>query len=405
VLTGFAGRLPISGTEHTVKSSLAASTLVVLLSAFLLAGCGGGSSNTSGQRSLIGGSLQGTLLSLSQVVSTFAGTASVHGSADCVVGAAATFYSPGGVTTDGTNLYVADTGNSTIRKVVIATGEVTTLSGTAGIFGHSDNVMGSGGTTFNAPFGITTDGTNLYVADTINHEIRKVTISTGAVTTLAGWWPLRGGYQDSTPVQSLALFDTPLGITTDGTNLYVADTYNHLIRKIVIATGIVSTLAGTFGVTPGHIDNVAGPGGTTFNTPKGITTDGTNLYIADSGNDLIRRVTIATGAVTTVAGTAEVSGHDDNVLGPGGTTFSNPLGITTDGMNLYLTETNNHLVRKVTIATGAVTTVAGTAGVGGSNDNTVGSGVTTFNIPCGITTDGTSLYVAENGNHTIRKIR
>jgi sugar lactone lactonase YvrE len=164
-------------------------------------------------------------------------------------------------------------------------------------------------------------------------------------------------------------------------------------------------LAGTFGIVPGHVDNAAGPGGTTFNTPQGITTDGTNLYVADSGNNLIRRVTIATGAVTTMAGTAEVSGHDDNVLGPGGTTFSNPVGITTDGTNLYVTETNNHLVRKVAIATEAVTTVAGTSGVEGNNDDTVGSGITTFNIPRGITTDGTSLYVADRSNHTIRKIR
>jgi hypothetical protein len=180
---------------------------------------------------LIGGSLQGTPLSLSQVVSTFAGTARGYGSADCVVGTAATFYCPSGVTTDGTNLFVLDTNNCTIRKVVIATGEVTTLTGTVGIYGHADNVLGSGGTTFNAPFGITTDGTNLYVADTINHQIRKVTIATGAVTTLAGDWRFGGGYLDSTPGLSLALFDTPLGITTDGTNLYVADTYNHLIRK------------------------------------------------------------------------------------------------------------------------------------------------------------------------------
>jgi hypothetical protein len=112
-------------------------------------------------------------------------------------GAAARFYNPSGMTTDGTSLYAADYGNGTIRKIVITTGAVTTLAGTAGTIGHAD---GRGvAATFNSPSGITTDGTNLYVADSGNNTIRKIVIATGAVTTLAGTARV-AGHADSTGV-------------------------------------------------------------------------------------------------------------------------------------------------------------------------------------------------------------
>jgi len=324
-------------------------------------------------------------------VTTLAGTAGSTGSTDGT-GTAARFYYPEGITTDGTNLYVADTGNSTIRQIVIATGAVTTLAGTAGSTGSTD---GTGSAArFNTPEGITTDGTNLYVADTYNYTIRKIVIATGAVTTLAG---TAGVYGSTDGTGSAARFYYPFGITTDGTNLYVADTYNDTIRQIVIATGAVTTLAGTAGST-GSTDGT----GTAarFNTPKGITTDGTNLYVADTFNDTIRQIVIATGVVTTLAGTAEISGSTD---GTGSAArFLNPWGITTDGTNLYVADTGNSTIRQIVIATGAVTTLAGTAGSYGSTDGT--GTAASFNNPMGITTDGTNLYVADNLNDTIRQI-
>ena len=128
-----------------------------------------------------------------------------------------------GITTDGTNLYVADYNNHRIRKIVISTGVVTTLAGSSPGFADDNGTSAS----FNYPRGITTDGTNLYVADSSNHRIRKIVISTGVVTTLAG---SSSGNTDATGTS--ASFYYPLGITTDGTNLYVSDTYNHRIRKI-----------------------------------------------------------------------------------------------------------------------------------------------------------------------------
>ena len=121
---------------------------------------------------------------------------------------------------------MTDYGNSTIRKIVISTGAVTTLAGSAGALGSAD---GTGtAATFNYPTGIITDGTNLYVTDTYNSTIREIAISTGAVTTLAGG--IANGSADGTG--AAAIFNYPSGITRDGTNLYVTDTDNNTIRKI-----------------------------------------------------------------------------------------------------------------------------------------------------------------------------
>jgi hypothetical protein len=281
--------------------------------------------------SLMGGSIQGTELSLSTAVTTLAGTGS-SGSADGT-GTSASFYSPQGITTDGTNLYVVDTSNNLIRKIVISTGAVTTLAGS----GSRGSANGTGtSASFYSPGGITTDGTNLYVPDTFNHLIRKIVISTGVVTTVAGTGS--SGSADGTGTS--ASFYHAQGITTDGTNLYVADYSNHLIRKIVISTGAVTTLAGT-----GSSGSANGTGtSASFNAPRVITTDGTNLYVGDSGNDLIRQIVISTGVVTTVAGT----GSSGSANGTGtSASFDNPWGITTDGTNLYVGDYGNHLIRKI----------------------------------------------------------
>ena len=194
---------------------------------------------------------------------------------------------------------------------------------------------------------------------------------TGRTSTLAGTAStfVSGGFTDGTG--AAARFFWPEGITTDGMNLYVCDTYNNTIRKIVIATGAVTTLAGTAGGGPfdsmGSIGAADGLGAAaSFNMPEGITTDGTNLYVTDSGNDTIRKIVIATGAVTTLAGTVGLAGSTDG-LGAAAN-FSYPVGITSDRTNLYVSDSGNGIIRKVVIATGAVTTLAGTAGPFGSTD-------------------------------------
>ena len=333
----------------------------------------------------MGGSKQGKELSLTatKVVSTFVGSTRIINCA-----ALYKFKYPFGITTDGTNLYVVDTDCHTIKQIVIDNGTATILAGT----GSSGSVNGVGTlASFYFPKGITTDGTNLYVADSFNHLIRQIGIDNRSVTTLAG----SGSFGTTNGVGTSAKFKRPYGITTDGTNLYVADTNSHTIRKIGIDNRSVTTLAGTVG-SSGSANGV----GTlaSFYFPMGITTDGTNLYVADKDNDLIRQIVISTKAVTTLAGGGSGVGTD----GAGTTaSFNSPTGITTDGTNLYVTDHDNHKIRKIVISTKAVTTLAGT-GTGG-NTNGAGS-VARFKNPAGITTDGIDLYVIEKGNHRLRKI-
>ncbi len=321
------------------------------------------------------------------VVTTLCGSAGNWGKVDGF-GTAAKFDGPAGITTDGTNLYIADTGNGSIRKVVITSTAVTTFAGNPSE-GFTD---GRGAEArFNRPLGITTDGTRLFVADTWNNAIRMIDISTGAVTTLAGNGSM--GALDGTG--TLASFDFPHGITTDGKNLYITDQDSSTIRKVVISTGVVTTLAGS----PGIEGSTDGTGtAATFNRPGGITTDGINLYVTDLYNARIREIVIATGVVTTLAGSG-VLGWDDGT--GAAASFWAPSGITTDGTNLYITDDGNHLIRKVVIATGVVTTIAGTRGKSGSTDGTGTAAL--FSTPRGITSDGTNLYICDFGN-TIRQM-
>lgn len=382
--------------------------LVASVFAFILTACGGSSSDVTtsddGSSSddtsssdndsntyLMGGSIQGEPLVLTATVSTLAGSAGTSGYLDGT-GTATLFKNPVQVTTDGTSLYLADTGNHTIRQIVIASGEVSTLAGSAGNTGHNDAV----GTAalFNTPYGITTDGSNLYVSETGNNTIRKIVIATGQVTTIAG---SAGDTGSTDGIGTSARFNIPTAITTDGENLYVTDTSNYTIRKIVIETGEVTTLAGIVG----SIGSDDGPGTVArFNFPYGITTDGTNLYIGDTANATIRQLVIATADVTTLAGSPGMTGSIDDI--GVNARFMSPEGMTSDGTNLYVPDVSNHTIRKVVIATREVTTLAGSAGLSGSTDD-IGSAAR-FYGPQGITTDGIMLYVAENGNHTIRKI-
>lgn len=357
--------------------------LVFILGAAFIIGCsngqmaGVGTGGTGGNQYAMGGAIQGKALSLTNAVTTIAGSTSTvagtAGSADGT-GAGARFSHPTAITSDGTNLYVADSNNCLIRKIDIATGTVTTLAGTVGVSGWSDGIGTSA--KFYNPQGITNDGANLYVSDV--YTIRKIEIATGKVTTLAGS-PGNPGSDDGNG--TTAKFNWPIGITTDGTNLYVTDSVNSTIRKIVISTGTVSTLAGA----AGSFGWANGTGAAArFSNPYGITTDGTNLYVTDSGNNWVRKIVIASGDVTTLAGG-----------------FSWPTGITTDGVNLYVADTHNNMIRKIVISNGAITTLAGTY-TQGSVD---GSGVAAnFGQPQGVTTDGTHLYVADTQNNTIRKI-
>ncbi len=324
---------------------------------------------------IIGGTIQGVSLVLADpaVVTTFAGVSSdVTGTANGV-GAAAGFNSPGGMTTDGTNLYVVDIANNAIRKVVIATGEVTTFAGLAGgPTGTADGIGAAAG--FNQPYGITSDGTNLYVADSGNQTIRKIVIETGDVSTLAG---TAGAMDVVNGVGADARFYYPSNITNDSTYLYVAENPTDRLRKIDLVSKMVTTLD-TTPVT-----------GRYFNS---LTSDGVYLYatssFSGSSGATVCKIDPTSGVVTDIAGDPAVSGFQD---GTGNhATFYLPTGIATDGTNLYVTDINNATIRKIVIATGDVTTLSSGWGI--------------WNWPRGITSDGSSLYVANQFSNCINSI-
>lgn len=380
------------------------------------------------------------------VVSTFAGTSSSSGSVDAT-GTAAKFKNPSGLTIDSSgNIYVADSGNHTIR-IITSGGVVTTLAGTAGTSGSTD-ATGTAAS-FNSPNGVAVDSSgNVYVTDTYNYTIRKIT-SAGVVTTFAG---TVGSSGSANGTGTAAKFNAPFGIAIDSSgNLFVADTNNSVIRKITTA-GVVTTFAGTAGST-GYIDGTGAAA--RFISPQGIFIDGSNnLYVSDSSGNTIRKITSA-AVVTTVAGTASTIGYTDatgslarlnepsqlavdssgNVYvatyssirkitrsgvastfagsnaGTMGTVnatgtaarFSYPRGVAVDSSgNLFVADSSSSIIRKVTSA-GVATTLAG-SGSTGSTDAT--GTAASFNYPTAIAVDSTSgnIYVADSNNSIIRKI-
>lgn len=342
---------PVTATSYTDAGLASSTPRFYKVTAVNTGGESSGSSEVSATTTSgctnKGGSIQGNPLVLTAAVTTLAGTTGIAGTIDGT-GVSAQFSAPRGVTSDGKNLYVADTTNNTIRKIVISTGAVTTLAG-SGAAGSTDG-MGINAT-FKGPQGITTDGTYLYVADTQNSSIRKIVIFSGDVSTIV----------------STGL-NFPAAITFDGAvSLYIADTNNNLIKKVATAGGTLTTFS-TSSVT----------------SPQGITFDGTGLnFYVTSGNAVLKVDT--TGVVTAIVTTG----------------LSLPQGITTDGTNLYVADNGNHTIRMVTTA-GVVTTVAG-SGTAGSADGTGTSA--SFSFPSGITTDGTNLYAVDTGNQTIRRIQ
>lgn len=323
-----------------------------------------------------------TLMSTAQVVTTLAGSGA-FGFLDGT-GAAAQFNAPWGVSTDATgNVYVADYLNNKIRKITPA-GVVSTLAGSTQGFADDTGTAAQ----FYLPTGVATDAAgNVFVADTYNEKIRKITPS-GVVTTFAG----SGVYGFTDGTGAAAQFHDPFGIATDAAgNVYVADTNNNKIRKIT-PTGVVSTLAGS---TYGFADGTGAMA--QFYRPYGVATDAAgNVYVADKDNHKIRKITPA-GEVSTLAGSTQ--GFADGI----GTAaqFNNPYGVTTDAAgNVYVGDGLNNKIRKITPA-GVVSTVAGsTAGF------TDGTGVAAqFSRPYGVTTDAAgNVYVGDWNNSKIRKI-
>lgn len=319
-------------------------------------------------------------------VTTLAGSAS-PGLVDGI-GSLARFNFPCGmVAGPAGNLYVADFENHCIRKVT-PRGVVSTYAGT-GMAGEADGSRLMA--TFNNPYGLALDADgNLYVSDVGNHRIRKISAD-GNVTTLAG---KNKGFSDRKGSQ--ARFNQPYGVAVDADgNVYVADSYNHRIRRIT-PDGSVSTVAGN-----GHDGYVDGPAAQAeFYVPVGIVLDGRgNIFVGDEGNSSIRRVS-ADGIVTTLAGNGKFSFQD----GVGrAATFNAPGAIAMDGAgNLYVADYFNNCIRMMT-PSGEVRKIAGNLQKGFADGRPADA---EFYYPFGIAVDAAgTIYVGDQYNHRIRRIQ
>ena len=365
------------------------------------------------------------------VVSTFAGSFARFGSQNGT-GSAARFNLPGDVAVDSfNNLYVADTNNCTIRKITPAA-VVTTLAGLASP-GHN-NGTGSAAR-FDFPQGVAVDTTGkIYVADSVESAIRKIT-PTAVVSTFAGS-PGTSGYVDATG--TAARFSFPRWLTVGAlNNVYVGDTFNFVVRKITpnaVVTSVVTNPANGAGQlrgvamdsfgniytadSPHHTIRKITPNGTAsifaglndtpgsangigsaarFDSPLGLAVDGVgNVYVGDSGNNRIRKITPAAG-VTTFAGSSVGSADGTGTAAR----FNAPFGVAVDHSgNVFVTDTGNNTIRKITPAR-VVTTLGGLALSPGTSD---GAGINArFNSPRGIAVDSAGkIYVGDTGNHTIR---
>ena len=324
------------------------------------------------------------------LVSTLAGSFGSQGSANGT-GSAAQFNLPVGIAVDAAGFVYVSELNQTIRKIT-PDGTVSTLAGSPGFSGSAD---GNGSEArFYSPSALVVDSAgNLYVSDTYNHTIRKVT-SAGAVTTVAG---LAGSSGSADGVGSAGRFNYPVGVGLDSNgNIFVADQTNCTIRKITPA-GMVSTFAGVaggFGFSDGT-GNAA-----RFWYPFGLAVDaGHNVFVADQSNELIRKITPG-ATISTVAGFAGSQGSAD---GTGASArFYEPRGIAVDANGyLYVADGPNYRIRKITPA-GSTSILAGADSPGTANGTRATARVFT---PGGVAVDANGdVYVADTKNHAIRKV-
>ncbi len=315
------------------------------------------------------------------VVSTFAGANST-GSADGI-GPQARFSSPQGLAADDQTAYVADTNDDTIRKVVLATREVTTLAGEVGQAKTTDGALIDA--RFNQPQGLALDSVAqlLYVADTHGQAVRRIDLASGTVSTLS---------PSPAPGETFQGFTTPSGLALDAGRLFVTDYTDDVVMAIDLPRNQISTLAGMSGA-PGRADGVGSKAA--FYGPIGIAADGRgNLYVVDDLNQTIRKIVVATATVSTLAGRPVTPGSADGVGGDA--YFHYPFGVSANcAGDVYVTDTSNGVVRHIDASTGAVTTMIGVPGAVGVREGPLPAQISQP-FATTLTPSGNLLFVSEN---------
>ncbi len=342
-------------------------------------------------------------LTSASIIQTVAGNGSTGFSGDNGIATDAELNSPTGIAVDAAgNLFIADAANNVIRKVNANTHVISTIAGigTAGYSGDGGNAAAAqlnGATTVALDqFG------DLFISDRGNNVIRKVVLSTGVITTVAGNGT--AGYLGDFGAATSAALAGPFGIAVDAAgNLFIADSGNNVIRKVNAFTNLITTVAGN------GAGGYSGDGGQAtaakLNAPYGIAVDEFgNLYIADSGNNVIRKVNAATQTITTIAGTGSAG-----FLGDGGQAKSaelnDPIGIAVDSAgNVFFSDSLNYVVREIRASNQTITRVAGNKTIGYSGDN----GPATAAKLSGSTTVAMdaagNLYIADTYNSVVRRV-
>ena len=333
------------------------------------------------------------------VITTVAGNGIWAYSGDNGPATAAEIYYPEGLALDSSgNLYIADTDNNRIREVNHSTGAITTVAGTGTAGYNSDNIQATAAY-LNDPTGVAVDSSgNLYIADYINNRIRKVTASSGLITTVAGTGT--AGYSGNNIQATAAYLDEPRGVALDSSgDLFIADYYNERIREVNASSGLIATVAGNGSY------GFSGDGGAAtaamMRYPKGVVVDTSgNVYIADSGNNRIREVNYSTGAISTFAG---------GFVGDGGSATAAVLGapfataVDAAG-DIFIADTSDNRIREVNHATGAITTVAGSGTAGFSGDNGQATAAM-LAAPHGVAVDSAgNVYIADSSNSRVREV-
>ena len=356
---------------------------------------------------LIGAFVAGTAIAHAQTISTIAGNGAASFFGDGGLATSAALNRPRGVAFDASgNMYIADELNHRIRRVTSG-GTITTYAGT-GTGGFSGDGGQAGNAQLFQPEDVFVDGSGtVYIADSSNHRVRKVTPA-GIISTVAGTGTDNFNGDNIAAVNAQLNRPTSIAVVASG-DLYIADSSNHRIRKVAATNGIITTVAGNG--LPGYSGDVGPATSATLRFAVGVALDSTgNLFIADAGNHVVRKVTPANGFIFTVAGNGAGAGTDQGSFsGDGGAAtaagLNTPEDIAIDPAgNLYIADTANNRIRRMSASNNVITTLAGTGTDGFSGDG--GAAVSALlSFPWAVALDNSgNVLVGDRVNNRIRKI-